>query len=288
MLGAALRQAFVDRHESVLQLVRRSAAANQLQWNPASRPAFAQAEALEGLLAAIHLSGANVAARRWSPAYKREMTTSRVTSTQALAETLAALTHPPKVLLVASATGFYGDRGEELLDETSAAGSGFLSELCQQWEAAARPAAKAGIRVVQLRFGVILGPGEGALSRMAPLFRLGLGGPLGTGRQWMSWISLRDTVAAILFALETASLAGPVNLTAPNPVTNQTFTDILARQLQQPAWLRAPAFALRLGLGQMADEVLLASVRAYPSKLITNGFRFTDAAVDTALAAALK
>jgi hypothetical protein len=289
MLGAALRQALSARKQRVLQLVRStSPGAGQLQWDPVESPAFERVEALEGLMAAIHLSGSNIAGRRWSKAYKQELTASRVQSTRTLAGALASLRQPPRTLLVASATGFYGDRGAELLDETSAAGSGFLAELCQQWEAAAQPAVEAGIRVVHLRFGVILGPGDGALGRMTPLFRLGLGGPLGTGKQWMSWISLRDTLAAILFALETPELAGPVNLTAPNPVTNAEFTRVLAGQLHRPALLRAPAFALRLGLGEMVDQVLLASARAYPSKLTNAGFHFTDATVRSALAEALK
>jgi hypothetical protein len=269
-----------------LQLVRGAAGAGQLQWNPAKRQALANAGALEGLTAAIHLSGASIAGHRWTNAYKQEMTASRVESTRALAEALAGLHQPPQALLVASATGFYGDRGNELLDESSAAGSGFLAELCQQWEAAAQPAVEAGIRVVHLRLGVILGPG-GALTRMLPLFRLGLGGPLGTGRQWMSWISLRDALAAILFALEAPALAGPVNLTAPNPLTNAQFTRALSRQLRRPALLRAPAFALRLALGEMANEVLLASARVFSSKLTNAGFRFKDEFVDTALAEAL-
>jgi hypothetical protein len=288
MLGTAVQRALALRNLPILQLVRRDpVAAGQLQWDPAAVSPIPKPELLENLAAAIHFSGANLAAHRWSNAYKREMTVSRVQSTRALAAALAHLRRPPQALLAASAVGVYGDRGDELLDETSAPGSGFLAELCQQWEAATQPAAEAGIRVVHLRFGVVLGSGPGALAQMVPLFRLGLGGPLGSGRQWMSWISLADAVAAILFLLDTPSLAGPVNLTAPDPVPNAAFTRALARRLRRPALLRVPAFALRLALGEMADEALLASARAFPSRLTTAGFRFAHPTVDAALAEAL-
>jgi hypothetical protein len=292
LLGSALRQSLAARNLAVLQLVRRPAAsAAELQWNPAAVPVTADPAPLENLAAAIHLSGSNVAAHRWTPAYKREMASSRIDSTRALATTLASLRQPPRTLLVASATGIYGNRGDELLDENSTPGSGFLAELCQQWEAAARPALDAGIRVVPLRFGVVLGPSSashpGALDKMLPIFRLGLGGPLGSGRQWMSWISLHDAVAAILFALQTPFLAGPVNLTAPNPVTNAEFTRTLARHLHRPAFFAAPAFALRLALGEMADEALLSSTRALPAKLTAAGFQFAHPTIDLALAAAI-
>lgn len=289
MLGSALRQALAARNVRVLQLVRRApVSAEELQWNPAASPAIADSESLEGLAAAIHLSGANVAAHRWTRAYKREMTSSRVDSTRALAVTLARLRQPPPVLLVASAVGLYGSRGEELLDETSAAGSGFLADVCRQWETAAQPAVDAGVRVVNLRFGVVLGPGSGALARMEPVFRLGLGGKLGSGRQWMSWISLDDALAAILFVLDRPSIEGPVNLTAPNPVTNADFTRTLARELHRPAILPVPAPALRLALGEMAGETLLSSARVYPSKLTAAGFRFAHPTITRALAAAFK
>lgn len=289
MLGGSLRRALEALGLPVLQLVRSAPAAQgQLLWNPAAKPALADPAALEGCAAAIHLSGANVAGQRWTAAYRREMTASRVDSTRALADLLATLRTPPRALLVASAVGFYGDRGDELLDETSAPGKGFLAELCQQWEAAAQPAVAAGIRVVHMRFGVVLSRGPGALARMLPHFRLGLGGRLGSGRQWMSWISVEDAIRAVLFALETPTLAGPLNLTAPSPVTNAEFTSTLARQLRRPALLPAPAFALRLVLGQMADEALLASTRAVPSRLLVEGFRFAHPTVDKALAAALE
>jgi uncharacterized protein (TIGR01777 family) len=287
MLGSALRRALAARSLPVLQLLRRSPSApGEIEWNPASATPIAGIEALEGISASIHLSGANVAGHRWTAAYKREMTASRVGSTGALAKALARLIRPPQTMLVASAVGIYGDRGNEMLDESSAPGKGFLAGLCEEWEAAAQPAVSAGIRVVNLRFGVVLGR-EGALAQMVPLFRLGLGGKLGSGRQWMSWISLDDAVAAILFALDTPSLSGPVNLTAPNPVTNAEFTRELARQLHRPALLPAPALALRLALGEMADEALLASARVLPAKLTAAGFQFTHPTLQQALVRAL-
>lgn len=287
-IGSALKQALETRNMPVLQLVR--AAPNctcQLQWNPGADRAVENPGKLDELSAAIHLGGANLAAHRWTEAYKREIFSSRVDSTRAIARLLAGLRHPPQTLLAASAYGIYGNRGDEMLDENSAPGSGFLADTCQQWEDAAQPAVDAGIRVVYLRFGVVLGPGPGALAKMLPIFRLGLGGPLGSGRQWMSWISLADAIAAIVFALRTPSLAGPVNMTAPNPVTNRHFTRALGGILNRPAFLPAPAFALRLALGPMADEVLLSSARVFPSRLTVAGFQFIHRFVEEALAAAV-
>jgi uncharacterized protein (TIGR01777 family) len=288
MIGTALRSALTARRVGVLRLVRRDAVGTgELKWNPTASTAVANLEPLEGLTAAIHLSGVNLAAHRWTPAYKREIWLSRVESTRALAVMLAGLRQPPEALLVASAIGFYGNRGDELLDETSEPGGGFLADLCRAWEAAAQPAAEAGIRVVNLRIGVVLGAEGGALARLIPLFRLGLGGRLGSGRQWMSWISLRDAVAAILFAMETPSLSGAVNLAAPQAVTNEEFTRALSRAVHRPAVLPAPAFALRVGLGKMADEALLASARVVPARLTCAGFQFVHRTVNEALIAAL-
>ena len=288
MLGTALRRALQARSTPVVQLVRRPPAAEgELHWDPAATPAIRELAALGACRAAIHLSGANLAAGRWTAARKRVLISSRVDSTQALATLLAGMSRPPEVLLVASAIGIYGERACEILHEESAPGAGFLSDLCRQWEAAAQPAVDAGIRVVHLRLGVVLGPGDGALARMLPLFRFGLGGRLGTGRQWMSWISLADAVSAILFVLDDPSLSGAVNVCAPHPVTNQQFTRELARQLHRPAIFPAPAFALRLALGEIADQALLASTRVLPTRLLTSGFQFTHDTVDKALAEAL-
>jgi len=295
MVGTALRAALAGSGAEVVQLVRRAPQGKgEIQWDPKRGVMLWATERgtespLEGLEAAVHLGGVNLAARRWTPAYKREIETSRVDSTRVLAAMLAELKRPPKTLLVASAMGFYGDRGDEVLDDTvlaegSSVGKGFLPEVCAKWEAASEAAEKAGIRVVHLRFGVVLGR-EGALKKMLPIFRLGLGGRLGSGRQWMSWIGLGDVVRAMLFAMKTETLSGPVNLVAPNPVTNAEFTRALGRALHRPAVMPVPAVALRLMFGEMADEALLGSTRAVPGKLVGAGFRFEQPTVDEALAA---
>ena len=284
MLGSALRADLAKRQAGVIQLVRREPAGREeLRWDPGAAVPVIETQPLEGLDAAVHLSGANLAARRWTPDYRREMMASRVDSTRALATALARLRQPPGALLVASATGIYGDRGDEVLDESSAPGSGFLAEVCRAWEEAAAPAGGAGIRVVHLRFGVVLARASGALAQMLPIFRLGVGGRLGSGKQWMSWIGLADLVAAVLFLLDSPSMAGAVNLTSPHPVTNAEFTRALALQLHRPAVLPAPAFALRMALGAMADEALLSSARVLPHKLLDAGFRFTQPTIEEAL-----
>jgi uncharacterized protein (TIGR01777 family) len=288
MLGSALRESLAARNCSVLQLVRSAPTfPGQLQWNPAVGPAIPHAEALEGLTAAVHLSGVNLASHRWTHDFKREILESRVASTRILATALAALRHPPRALLVASATGIYGNRGKELLDETSRPGEGFLADACRQWEAAAQPAIDAGIRVIHLRFGVVLGPGAGTLGKLLPIFRLGLGARLGSGDQYMSWISLPDALAGIHFLLESDSLSGPFNFSAPNPVTNAQFTRALAAQLHRPAFFSILASALRLAFGPMADEALLSSCRAYPARLAAAGFQFSHATIVHALPAVL-
>jgi uncharacterized protein (TIGR01777 family) len=291
MLGTALRRRFTALGMPFAQLVRGGrgdpGATAEISWNPSITPPIQDPLALEGCRAAVHLAGAGIAAQRWTAGYKRELTVSRVDSTHTLATTLAGLRRPPQTLVVASAVGIYGDRGEEVLDETSAPGAGFLAEMCQRWEGAAKPAVDAGIRVVHARFGVVVGQGTGALGKMMPVFRLGLGGRLGSGRQWMSWASMEDAVGAILFALETASLAGAVNVVSPHPVRNAEFTRALAQHLHRPALLPAPAFALRLALGELADEALLASARVVPTRLVEAGFRFSQPMVEEALAAAI-
>lgn len=289
MLGSALRRGLAARNYAVLQLVRRQPATpNEFQWNPIGAPAISNPEALEDLTAAIHLSGANLANHRWSARYKKELIESRVESTRSLSATLARLRRPPQLLMVASAIGIYGNRGEELLDETSALGTGFLADLCRRWEEASRPAARAGIRVIHLRFGVVLATGGGALGKMLPWFRFGLGGKLGDGRQYMSWITLPDVVSALLFLVDQPGASGSYNITAPNPVTNAQFTRMLATQLHRPALFSVPAFALRVGLGEMANEGLLASTRAYPARLMAAGFQFAYPNLVHGLPAVLK
>lgn len=289
MLGTAILQALAGNTTPSLQLVRREPrGSGELEWNPIADPPIANAAPLEGATAAIHLSGANVAEHRWTEEYRRKMIASRVDSTRNLAKMLARLANPTEVLLVASAVGIYGDRGDEVVDESATPGSGFLAELCRRWEAVAEPARAAGIRVVHLRFGVVLGPGEGALKQMLPPFRVGLGARIGNGKQWMSWIGLNDAVAAVLFALKRPSISGPLNVTAPNPVTNAEFTRALGRQLGRPAFLSIPAFAMRAMFGQMADEALLASIRVNPRKLLEEGFQFESPTVEQALRLALR
>jgi uncharacterized protein (TIGR01777 family) len=287
MLGSAIRAALRQQGASVLSLVRREPAGpDELRWDP-SGSGIDSRQQLEGLDAAVHLSGANVASHRWTAAFKREMTESRVGTTRVLSEALASLKKPPPVLITASAVGYYGDRGDTILDEDSPAGQGYFPELCAAWEDATRPAEDAGIRVVHLRFGMVIGRNGGALARLAPLFRLGMGGRLGNGRQWMSWASQSDAVSAALFTLGNPGLSGPCNVVAPQPVTNAVFTRELARAVHRPAILPAPAFALRLAFGQMADEALLASTRAVPKRLLDAGFAFAHPTLPTAFAAAL-
>ena len=293
MLGSAIGNALLQRGTNLIRLVRREAhGPDEVRWNPGSRRDGTHGSAieiarLEGIDAAVHLSGANVAARRWTAKYKREMTESRVTTTRVLAEMLAGLKNPPQVLVTASAVGFYGNRGDAILDEDSAAGNGYFPELCAAWEEGARPAVEAGIRVVHLRFGMVVGPDGGAMARLVPMFRLGLGGKLGSGRQWMSWVSEADAVSAVLFALEHSTLAGAVNAVSPQPVTNAEFTRELGRAVHRPAVMAAPAFALRLAFGEMADEALLASTRAVPKRLLENGFTFQQPRLTEAFDAAL-
>ena len=288
MLGTALRMGLVNRGDRIIQLVRGIAAnETELRWDPGSAAPIVQPHLLEGVDGAIHLSGANLATRRWTQAFLDEVTKSRVGSTRALATVLAGLKKPPRSLLVASAVGIYGNRAEEVLDENSRPGEGFLADLCQKWEAAARPAVEAGIRVVYLRFGVVLDRSSGALAKMLPLFRLGLGGRLGSGKQWISWIGLPDLVRSVLFVLDTPDMTGPVNLTSPQPVTNAEFTRALARTLHRPAVFPAPAIGLRIGLGRMADEALLSSICAVPKKLLEHGFRFAYPEIDEAVRQAL-
>lgn len=237
-----------------------------------------------GADAVVHLAGENIAAGRWTHERKRRIHDSRVVTTRALAEALAALQRPPRVLVSASGINWYGDRGDERLTEQSAPGQGFLAGLCREWEAATAPAKAHGVRVVNLRIGMVVSPHGGALPKMLTPFRLGLGGVIGSGNQWMSWIALDDLVSVIHYALTTEALAGPVNAVAPEPVTNREFTRALARAVRRPALLPVPAFAARLALGEMADELLLASMRVEPARLLADRFPFRHATLTAALA----
>jgi uncharacterized protein (TIGR01777 family) len=232
--------------------------------------------------AVIHLAGENIA-QRWTPQTKRRIRDSRVQATELLSRALAALQPRPRAFLCASATGYYGHRGDEVLTEESKAGTGFLADLCQQWEAATAPAAQAGLRVVNLRLGVVLDPKAGALKKMLPAFRAGLGGRVGSGCQYWSWVMLEDALRIIEFVLNNETFQGPCNVVSPNPERNRDFAKILARVLRRPAIVPVPAFALRMLLGEMADEALLSSARVLPQRLEQGGFRFADNKLEPAL-----
>jgi hypothetical protein len=289
-IGTSLLRSLMEHRISTITLHRQPSAqqgeASEL-WDPYAETPVSDPERLEGVTAAVHLSGANLAARRWTAAYKDEISASRVTPTHALAKLLAGLKSKPEVLVCASAIGIYGNRGDEELSEASPPGSGFLPDLCVAWEEAARPAQDAGIRVVNLRFGVVLSPRGGALKQMLPIFRAGLGGRMGSGHQWISWIALPDAIRQIKFALQTKSISGPVNVVAPNPVTNLEFTRTVAGALRRPAALPVPAFALRLALGEVADATILQSERVVPARLSAAGFDFEYPKLDVALRAIL-
>ncbi|HMK63668.1 MAG TPA: TIGR01777 family oxidoreductase [Acidimicrobiales bacterium] len=287
LIGTALCRALDSRGHVVIRLVRRrSSGPSELSWEP--RTGQIDEGALEGVDALVNLAGAGIGDRRWSAGRRRLLVSSRIDSTSLLARTLASLEPPPRVLVNASAVGIYGNRGDEVLDEHSEPGDGFLAGLCRQWEASVSVAAQAGIRTVLVRSGVVLSASGGALARQLPLFRLGLGGRLGNGSQWLSWISLEDEVRVLLRAIDDDGLSGPVNSVAPQPVTNRQFTTALGRALQRPAVLAVPPPALRLVLGRgLVDDVLLASQRVRPAALqaVAHGFAHGD--LDTALAALL-
>jgi uncharacterized protein len=284
LIGSALVPRLRARGWEVVELGRAVRGPGTLAWDPA-RGAL-DARPLEGLDVVVHLAGEPMGSR-WTPALVERVRASRVGSTALLAGRLAGLTRAPRVLVSASAIGYYGDRGDEVLDEASPPGEGFLPALCRDWEAAAAPAREAGIRVVHPRFGLVLTPRGGALARMLPLFRLGLGGPLGNGRAWWSWVTLADVVAALERMLVDEALAGPVNVTAPGAVRNRDLSRALGRALGRPALLPAPALALRAVFGRMADEALLASARVRPARLAQAGFSFRDPEIGPALRAML-
>ncbi len=293
LVGTALRPALETAGHQVVLLLRRGRGPGGPPASGAGGPAGSSASwdlpsgsidaaALEGLDAVVHLAGETIA-QRWTEARKRRIRDSRVAGTGLLAGALARLSRRPAVMVCASAIGYYGDRGEEILTERSASGTGFLPEVCRAWEAAALPAAEAGIRVVHLRFGVVLSAGGGALARMLPPFRLGAGGVLGDGSQFMSWIALDDAVAAILHGLGRTDLAGAANAVSPRPVSNREFTKTLGRVLSRPTLFPMPAFVARALFGEMADALLLSSARVEPARLLETGFRFAHSDLEAAL-----
>jgi uncharacterized protein (TIGR01777 family) len=285
LIGEALVARLRGEGFTVSRLVRRPPARpDEVFWDPAAGEI--DRAGLEGAAAVVHLAGAGIGDRRWTESYKREIYDSRIRGTRLLAEALAGLDAPPSVLVSGSAIGFYGDTGDTEATEDTPKGGGFLADLVADWEAAAAPAAEAGIRVVHPRTGIVLSRRGGILGRTLPLFRLGLGGRLGSGRQWTSWITLRDEVRALQHLIA-SELSGPVNLTAPRPVTNAEYTRELGRALGRPAVLPVPAPALKLLLREFAAEGPLISQRVLPARLLESGFSFADAELAPALAAVL-
>jgi uncharacterized protein len=283
LVGYALVPFLTTGGHQVVRIVRSGGgtASDKVFWDPSKGQI--DATRLEGLDAVVHLAGESIAARRWNAEQKSRIRDSRVQGTKLLCETLAGLKQPPKILVSASAIGFYGNQGDKECTEESLFGNGFLPQVCQEWEAATEPCNKAGIRVVPMRFGVILSPAGGALASMLPPMRLGLGGRIGNGRQWMSWIALDDAVGAIHHALVTDRLRGPVNAVSPHPVTNREFTKTLGKVLWRPTLFPLPAFMARLVIGEMADELLLSSTRVVPEALLNSNYRFLYGDLENAL-----
>jgi uncharacterized protein (TIGR01777 family) len=280
LVGSALLPALASAGHQAVRLSRVGGGAGSPAWDPETGRVDGS---LEGFDAVVHLAGESIASGRWNAGRKRRIRDSRVKGTRLLSEALAALSRPPRALIAASAIGFYGDRGDEALTESSAPGEGFLPSVCQEWEAACAPAAAKGIRVVNLRFGMILSPRGGALAKMLTPFKLGVGGPIGPGSQFMSWITLDDAAGIVLHALGRESLRGPVNAVAPVPSTNAGFTKALGRTLRRPAFLPMPAFAARLAFGEMADALLLSSARVLPRALEKSAYPFKHPALEEAL-----
>ena len=284
-IGAALLPSLKSRGYEVTRLVRGAANGNdQIPWNPTQPIA---PEKVSGFDAVIHLAGESIVGR-WTKTKKMKIRESRVGGTTALAEALAQAATKPQVFVCSSAIGYYGDRGSEVLHERSSPGAGFLADVCREWEAATKAAAKAGIRTVQMRTGVVLSPQGGALGKMLLPFKIGVGGKIGDGRQWMSWIDVQDMVGAIHHILKSDLLQGPVNMVAPKPVTNAEFTKTLASVLSRPAILPVPAFAVKLAFGEMGETVLLGSQRVEPTQLVMSGYPFRFSSLQASLENILK
>ncbi|MET8510977.1 TIGR01777 family oxidoreductase [Streptomyces sp. NPDC005077] len=286
LIGTALvRSLRADGHD-VVRLVRRPArAGDEVEWDP--KRGYVDGAGLVGCDAVVHLAGAGVGDHRWTEAYKQEIRDSRVLGTEAIAQAVASLDVPPKVLLSGSAIGYYGDTGDRAVDESAPHGEGFLPSVCVEWEAAAAPAEEAGVRTVFARTGLVVGREGGAWGRLFPLFRAGLGGRLGNGHQYWSFIALHDHIAALRHVLDTPSLSGPVNLTGPDPVTNGEVTAAMGRVLRRPTLFAVPAPALRFTLGDFAEDVL-GSQRVLPRRLLESGFSFAFPGIDASIRAALR
>lgn len=287
LIGTLLLPHLRSEGHEVVRIVRGRGEPDEITWNPEG--GTIDADTLRGVDAVVHLAGAGVGDHRWSASYKKTILSSRVNGTTTLSEALSRLPRPPAVMVSASAVGYYGSRGDEILTEDSGPGAGFLADVCRQWESATTSAASAGIRVVTLRTGVVLSAAGGALKKQLPPFRLGLGARLGGGHQYFSWITRRDAVAAISFLVQSEALSGPINLTAPRAVPNTEFTHELGRALRRPAKLFVPETVLRIVVGdEMTAEFLLASQRAVPERLLAAGFRFADPTLPEALVTALR
>ena len=285
LIGTALVPELTRAGHEVVRLVRRDPQGpDEIRWDPTA--GTVDLDGLAGTDAVIHLAGAGVGDHRWTDAYKREILNSRVDGTHTIVRAITSLDPLPRVLVSASAIGFYGDTGDRTVDESSPSGQGFLADVVRAWEAASAPAATAGIRVVNPRTGLVVAAQGGAWARMFPLFKLGLGGKLGSGRQYWSWISLRDEIRALQFLMDDSSLSGPVNLTAPLPVTNADVTEVMGKVLGRPTILPAPAFALKAVLGEFSTEVL-GSSRVLPTVLEGAGFTFDDPTIESAVRTAL-
>ena len=287
LIGSTLAASLTARGHQVIRMVRPGSESSEhtVEWNP--NTGKVDASALEQTDAVVHLAGENIAAGRWTAERKNRIRESRVQGTRLLSEALAGLAHPPRVLVSASAIGYYGSRGEEALTEASAPGTGFLPELCIAWEAATEPARRKGIRVVNLRYGMVLSAKGGALAKMLPVFKMGAGGKIGSGRQFISWVALDDVIGAIQHVISTQSMSGPVNVVAPNPVRNAEFTEALGKALGRPTVFTVPQFVARLAFGEMADAALLSSTRVQPNRLLANGFTFLYPEINGVLRAIL-
>jgi uncharacterized protein (TIGR01777 family) len=286
LIGTALKAALEQAGHRMVPMVRSQAAGDALHWDP-DRGEI-DSGGLEGVGAVVHLAGEGLGNKRWNEEHKARVKDSRTRGTALLAQTLAKLEKAPKVLVSGSAVGYYGDRGDEVLTESSRPGSDFLADVCTAWEGATAPAKEAGIRVAHIRTGIVLSGRGGVLPKMLLPFKFGVGGKLGSGRQWVSWIALEDEVGAIVHLLGDDSLSGPFNLTAPNPVTNADLTKAIGAALHRPALIPAPAFALKAALGpEMANELLLVSQRALPTRLLDSGFTFRRPELAEALRVAL-
>ena len=280
LIGSALVPELEANGHTVTRLSRSRSGANTVRWDPSAGTIEGD---LEGTEAVVHLAGESIAQGRWSPDKKRRILDSRVQGTRLVAERIAALSTPPKVLISTSAVGYYGDRGDEVLTEESTPGEDFLARVCREWEAAAEPARQAGIRVVHPRLGIVLSPQGGALGTTLPIFKLGGGGKIGSGRQWWSWVTLADVVGSIVHSLTEETVEGPVNVGSPNPMTNAEYTKVLGKVLGRPTILPLPAPAARIMLGEVADALLLASQRMQPAKLEATGYSFRHPRLEGAL-----